>query len=421
MDGDKHTYERDTRDARYDSIFLGEVVENDDPEGWGRIRVKIPGIVEPESRWAFHIGRMFGVKEGIHWVPRVGANVVVWFLQGNVDHPYYAAGPFGAPGGESDIPDQAPAGSVDHLVIRWKDMHLTLDGTDGAEKVTIEDLTSGTKLEIDKTTGNYLRDVEGDETVNVKGDRNVTVEEGDESHTVALGDYVHATSVGNSSETVGGDKTKVITGGEIDSILGPAGKVETVAGVAGSTETIPSGPKTITAGLAINLTAGAALIMSAGAAASLTAAGLVSIQGVGVNVSSVGGAPTNNTSAGLVTNNFLGGMFETITGALTRIVTGIASYTYQVASTFNYTGLATFNFAVGAAFVGTPLNLGAGPTYKAVINLDLIPAFNGHTHDGVTAGGGTSGAVSGNTQIVPGAVNPTYDQNNIVATNVFAS
>jgi hypothetical protein len=40
--------EFDTDDPRYTALYIDEVVDRDDPEGLGRVRVRIPGLVDPE-------------------------------------------------------------------------------------------------------------------------------------------------------------------------------------------------------------------------------------------------------------------------------------------------------------------------------------------------------------------------------------
>jgi hypothetical protein len=87
-------------------LYLGEVTNRDDPDGLGRVRVLIPAVCEPESAWAFPMGAPgAGTAERGHFEPpAVGANVMVQFLLGDVDHPYYMPGPWGDPEGVSDVP-----------------------------------------------------------------------------------------------------------------------------------------------------------------------------------------------------------------------------------------------------------------------------------------------------------------------------
>lgn len=82
-------------------------MRRDDPDGLGRIKVKIPGLVEPESvNWAYPLGAVGGgnAQRGNFEPPANRSNVGVLFLLGDVDRPFYLTGPWGQPGGQSDVP-----------------------------------------------------------------------------------------------------------------------------------------------------------------------------------------------------------------------------------------------------------------------------------------------------------------------------
>ena len=93
---------RDIDDAtQHLGLYVGEVVDRADPEGLGRVRVRIPGLIEPASAWAFPLGTLGGGtdRRGFFAVPERGAEVGVLFHQGDVDHPFYLAGHWGKPDG----------------------------------------------------------------------------------------------------------------------------------------------------------------------------------------------------------------------------------------------------------------------------------------------------------------------------------
>ena len=73
--------EFDTDDPRYTALYIGEVVDRDDPEGLGRVRLRIPGLVDPASSWAFPLGTVGGGSDrrGFFSVPEKGAEVGVLF------------------------------------------------------------------------------------------------------------------------------------------------------------------------------------------------------------------------------------------------------------------------------------------------------------------------------------------------------
>lgn len=87
----------DAPDGRLAFMYVGIVVDNIDPVKAGRVRVRIPGLIEPESGWALPMGTGIGGQEkrGTFFVPNIGAEVCVFFNQGDVDHPHYMGGHWG--------------------------------------------------------------------------------------------------------------------------------------------------------------------------------------------------------------------------------------------------------------------------------------------------------------------------------------
>src|SRR5215831_13124728 len=88
--------EFDTDDPRYTALYIGHVVDRADPEGLGRVRVRIPGLVEPASAWAYPLGTLGGGSDrrGFFCVPEQGAEVGVLFCQGDVGKLFGIRGPF---------------------------------------------------------------------------------------------------------------------------------------------------------------------------------------------------------------------------------------------------------------------------------------------------------------------------------------
>jgi len=101
LSGHDEEYER-SAEPRMLGLFEGVVVDVD--PRMKRIKVQIPGVVEPESEWAFPVGAgSNGTGVGMFGTPRRGAMVNVMFLHGRVDQPRYWPGHWI----EADIPDDA--------------------------------------------------------------------------------------------------------------------------------------------------------------------------------------------------------------------------------------------------------------------------------------------------------------------------
>jgi len=147
--------EFDTDDPRYTGLYIGQVVDRADPERLGRVRVRVPGLVEPASAWAFPLGTVGGgsAQRGFFAVPQLGAEVGVLFHQGDVDHPYYLAGHWGKPDGATEVPEPVKDLSVtDTPQVRAFETGrflLVFDDRAGQEALVIKDKRSGDQLEFD--------------------------------------------------------------------------------------------------------------------------------------------------------------------------------------------------------------------------------------------------------------------------------
>ncbi len=381
---------RETAHPRFDHMILGSVVDRDDPEGLGRIRVHVPGLLEPSSAWALPLGAMYGVKNGIHWVPEVGANAVVFFNQGDEAHPYYMAGPYGAPEGETDVPDEAPNGSVDHMVIRWRDFVITLNGKAGEEKASFEDRETGTKLEVTRATGNFERTVDGpqgDEVATIKRHLTETAG-GNEQHTVA----------GNRTTGIGGNDTKTVGGNETDTVTG--NRTKTIAGT--KTETVGTTSSELV-GVSKAIVAGLNVAITAGGAVNVLAGGAVTLVGAGTTMQSTAGG--NSIAAGLQTNTFLGGINETVVGNVNKTVAG--NKTEAVTGTHELSGAIL-------KLIAAEVKLGIEAATKKLVTRDLFTLWaNIHSHAGLGS--------PPTEKIVPAASPPDVDELLVQTANVEAS
>jgi uncharacterized protein involved in type VI secretion and phage assembly len=147
--------EFDTRDPRYTGLYIGHVVDRADPEQLGRVRVRIPGLVEPASAWAFPLGTVGGGSDrrGFFAVPEAGAEVGVLFHQGDPDHPYFLCGHWGKPGGTTEVPAAvrglSPSATPDVRSFETARFALTFDDRSGHEGLVIHDKLSDDQIELD--------------------------------------------------------------------------------------------------------------------------------------------------------------------------------------------------------------------------------------------------------------------------------
>ncbi|MCD6498224.1 MAG: hypothetical protein J7M25_08020 [Deltaproteobacteria bacterium] len=124
-------------DTRFTGMYVGDVTRRQDLEGLGRVRVCIPGVLEPHSAWAWPLGTSGGEfkDRGFFAVPEEGADVAVFFNQGDVDAPYYQSVHWGKPDGESEVPEEAQLDPPDNRVIATPTFRIELDEPDKAKKL----------------------------------------------------------------------------------------------------------------------------------------------------------------------------------------------------------------------------------------------------------------------------------------------
>jgi hypothetical protein len=151
---------------RYDSTYEGVVVDDKDPDGRHRVRIRIPGMVE-QTTWARPLTAGGGSPQrGGHVNPLIGADVVVWFIGGDIERPVYMCGAWGTRPETNPFratPDATPqtgletpqamkdAGANAHLVQSMDigRLRITVDETPGASYAAIEDRVTGDGITFD--------------------------------------------------------------------------------------------------------------------------------------------------------------------------------------------------------------------------------------------------------------------------------
>lgn len=221
--------EFDTDDARYTALYVGVVVDNVDPECIGRVRIRIPGLVEPMSQWAFPLGTVGGgnARRGFFAAPENGSEVGVLFHLGDVDHPYYLCGHWGKPDGNAETPTPvAELSKEDAVQVRafeTKRFLLVFDDRSGNEQLLLKD----------KETSDYFT-LKADEGVTLKTAKNVRIE-ATENLEVTIQGAANVTIDGDATVSVGGDAKLEASGKVIvkssDVQLGDSGLVAATEGV----------------------------------------------------------------------------------------------------------------------------------------------------------------------------------------------
>ena len=94
-------------DSRFFGKYRGFVVENQDPELLGRLKVKVPSVLGDQvvTGWALPCLPYGGAaNQGFLFVPEVDAGVWVEFEEGDLEFPVWVGTFWSKPGGESELP-----------------------------------------------------------------------------------------------------------------------------------------------------------------------------------------------------------------------------------------------------------------------------------------------------------------------------
>lgn len=131
--------QQEETEPRYYGMRRGVILDNEDPKGLGRARLRVHGIVE-NSQWAWPIGQTGGgsAQRGHFDVPAKGADVAVFFEAGDPERPAYMPGHWGEPSGGKETPKhvrdaESPADAVRIKAYETEKWLLLYDDRDGKE------------------------------------------------------------------------------------------------------------------------------------------------------------------------------------------------------------------------------------------------------------------------------------------------
>lgn len=128
-------------------VVVGIVTNNKDPEGLGRVKVKLPRISgEDESHWARVATFMAGKDRGAFFLPEVNDEVLVAFEHGDINMPYV----IGSLWNGVDKPLETNSDGKNNVrVIKSRSGHIIrLNDKDGEEKIEIIDKSKKNSIEI---------------------------------------------------------------------------------------------------------------------------------------------------------------------------------------------------------------------------------------------------------------------------------
>ena len=170
MDGQRSLGEAS---GRIYGVVVGVVTDNKDPEGQGRVKVRLPWLsADAESDWARMVSPMAGKERGVFFLPEIDDEVLLAFEHGDPRRPYV----LGALWNGSDAPPETNAdGKNDKRLIRSRSgLTVLLDDADGGAKITIGDKDGKHTIVVDVAGEKIGVTTDGD--VAIKAGGKVTIE-----------------------------------------------------------------------------------------------------------------------------------------------------------------------------------------------------------------------------------------------------
>lgn len=124
---------------RWPGVVPAIVTNTDDPNGWGRVKIKFPWMSDDaESAWCRLLAPGAGPEAGFLSIPDVGDEVLVSFAHGDFGHPYILGGLWN---GQHDLPPEVHQAATGEkpLVRTWRSRegHLITFYDDSDKKIEI--------------------------------------------------------------------------------------------------------------------------------------------------------------------------------------------------------------------------------------------------------------------------------------------
>jgi type VI secretion system secreted protein VgrG len=272
----------------YSAIVIGSSGEEIYTDDFGRIQVQFPSdsqgdITTEKTLWVRVVQSWAGNNWGTQFIPRIGMEVAVAFLEGDVNHPVVV----GCMYNSANAPVFAVA---DKNKTGWRTHSTKNGGTSNFHELSFDDTMGSEKFYL-HAEKDYLLETENDQTLSIGNNRNVTVTK-------------------DETVTIKGKKTDTVTGD--DSLTVSQGNLSTTVSQGNESLTVSTGSISHTAGQSITLQVGANTLVINTSGITLTVGGNsvalsesgVTINGIQVNIT--GSASTGVTGTGML--NLTGGL-----------------------------------------------------------------------------------------------------------------
>lgn len=185
-------------------------------DSYTQVKVKFPWNSSQNSCWVRVMQSFAGKSWGANFVPRVGQEVVINYINGDPDRPLVTGAVYNG---------DNPGPNFNATQSGWKTQfesssfnQLRFDDKKGNEEIYMEAGKDHNYLVHNDQSGK----IENNQTLEVKKDRTITISEGDDSKTLAKGDHSITVSKGNHTLELGqgNHSLKVDKGTQTTDVMG---------------------------------------------------------------------------------------------------------------------------------------------------------------------------------------------------------
>jgi len=140
--------------ASLQGIYAASVLDNHDPDGVGRVRVRVNGVPDPGDLWARVATLMAGSQRGTWFMPEEGDDVIVAFEGGDIRRPVVLGALWSANAPPPESADQASTvktirsqrGTTIRLVDDQANARVVVE-TPGGQRLVLQDAPGSVHIE----------------------------------------------------------------------------------------------------------------------------------------------------------------------------------------------------------------------------------------------------------------------------------
>lgn len=152
--------DREIAAGAYNGLYWGKVTKNEDPLKMGRVKAFVAGVTRQETEWAYPIG-MAGSgynSKGGFFVPRVNALVLVGFIHGKLEEPFYFSAHYPQVKGTAATPNAVQGESAKEtpnvrVLAETETFEIYVKDTATEQKIVLQTLGGSTMIEMDAKDG----------------------------------------------------------------------------------------------------------------------------------------------------------------------------------------------------------------------------------------------------------------------------